>query len=211
MRCGRTRPGPGGGSGCIVPHGVPRPSVRVVRVAPDQRILLLRWRDPATGNHTWEPPGGGIEADEDPLAAARRELNEEVGLRDAPIGERSIVVARKPSWNGVDFAGEEAFFLCLLPLAPEVRPGGLEQYEVEQLQEHRWVPWHELGDLPDPVEPLQLLDVLTAPAPDDPNRRRTRARCRPRTRPPNPDRSHRSANGAASCPHFSPRRRAPAG
>lgn len=146
----------------------PRPSVRVVCVDPDQRILLMRWRDPATGNDIWEPPGGGIEADEDPLAAARRELYEEVGLQDVPIGERSILVARKLSWNSVDFAGEEAFFLCRLSSAPELRPGGLERYEVEQLQEHRWVPWRELGGLPDPVEPPELLDVLTELAPDGP-------------------------------------------
>ncbi|WP_405789034.1 NUDIX domain-containing protein [Streptomyces sp. NBC_01367] len=165
---GARAPDPAAAPGTLCRTESPRPSVRVVCVDPDRRILLLRRRDPATGNHIWEPPGGGIEADEDPLAAARRELNEEAGLRDAPIGERSIIVARKPSWNGVDFAGEEAFFPCLLPSAPEVRPGGLEQYEVEQLQEHRWVPWHELGDLPDPVEPPQLLDVLTAPAPDGP-------------------------------------------
>ncbi|MFD7926485.1 NUDIX domain-containing protein, partial [Streptomyces sp. NPDC059742] len=128
----------------------PRPSVRVVCVDPDQRILLLRWRDPATGNHIWEPPDGGIEADEDPLAAARRELNEEAGLRDAPIGERSIIVARKPSWNGVGFAGEEAFFLCLLPSAPEVRPGGLEQYEGEHIPEHAGVAWRGVGVRPPP-------------------------------------------------------------
>ncbi len=146
----------------------PRPSVRVVCVDPDQRILLLRWRDPATGNYIWEPPGGGIEADEDALAAARRELNEEAGLLDVSIGERSVIVSRKLRWNGVDFAGEEAFFLCLLSSASEVRPGGLEQYEAEQLQEHRWVPWHELGHLPDPVEPPQLLEVLTELVPDGP-------------------------------------------
>lgn len=64
----------------------------------------------------------------------------ETGLLDVCLGEGSIIVPRKPSWNGVDFAGEGAFFLCLLPSAPEVRPGGLEPYEVEQLQEHRWVP-----------------------------------------------------------------------
>lgn len=146
----------------------PRPSVRVVCVDPGQRILLLRWRDPATGNHIWEPPGGGIEAGEDPLTAARRELNEETGLLDVAIGEHSIIVPRKLNWNGVDCAGEEAFFLCLLPSAPEVRPGGLEPYEVEQFQEHRWVPWDELGSLLDPVEPPQLVEVLTKLAPDGP-------------------------------------------
>jgi len=142
--------------------------VRVLCVDPDQRVLLLRWRDPATGTHIWEPPGGGIKAGEEPLAAARRELREEAGLSEVPIGERFVVVPRKLHWNGVDFEGEEAFFLCLLTSAPEIRPGGLDQHEVEQLQGHRWVPWNALDRLPDPVEPPQLLQVLADLAPDGP-------------------------------------------
>lgn len=146
----------------------PRPSVRVVCVDPGQRILLLRWRDPATGDSIWEPPGGGIEAGEEPIVAARRELREEAGLTQVPIGERFVVVRRELRWNGVDFTGDEAFFLCRLTSPPRIRPTGLERHEVEQLQEHRWVPWQALDALGDPVEPPHLLQVLTELAPDGP-------------------------------------------
>lgn len=146
----------------------PRPSVRVVCVDPARRILLLRWRDPETGRHIWEPPGGGIRAGEDPPAAARRELHEETGLTAEGLGSRFVLVRREMRWNGADFAGEEAFFLCPLTAAQEVRPGGLEPHETEQLRGHRWVPWDALGALPDPVEPPHLLDVLAELDPDGP-------------------------------------------
>lgn len=146
----------------------PRPSVRIVCVDPDQRILLLRWCDPATGDSIWEPPGGGIQTGEVPIVAAQRELREETGLTQAPIGEHFAVVRRELRWNGVDFAGDEAFFLCRLTSPPRIRPAGLERHEVEQLREHRWVPWQALDALSDPVEPPHLLQVLTELAPDGP-------------------------------------------
>jgi len=146
----------------------PRPSVRVVCVDPDQRILLLRWRDRVSGDHVWEPPGGGIKPGEEPLDAARRELWEETGLAHVPIDERFTLVWREVRWNGVDFAGEEAFFLCRLTSAQGVHHRGFEPHEVEEFREHRWVPWHALDALEDPVEPPQLLQVLAELAPGGP-------------------------------------------
>lgn len=45
---------------------------------PAGRVLLVRSRDRLD---TWEPPGGVVEAGEDPAAAAWREVLEETGLR----------------------------------------------------------------------------------------------------------------------------------
>jgi len=49
--------------------------------APDGRILLVR---PSYRDDTWELPGGGLEAGEDPLAAATRETKEELGIDLTP-------------------------------------------------------------------------------------------------------------------------------
>ena len=51
----------------------------VVPVTGDGRVVLVRqWRQPV-GGFTLELPGGGVDAGEDPGAAARRELREEAG------------------------------------------------------------------------------------------------------------------------------------
>jgi len=51
-----------------------RETVRIVCLDAQYRLLLLRWRDPHSGQFLWEPPGGGIEPGESPIEAARREL-----------------------------------------------------------------------------------------------------------------------------------------
>ncbi|WP_404390418.1 NUDIX hydrolase [Humibacillus xanthopallidus] len=62
-----------------------RRAVRAVILAEDDRVLLCRFRFPHPAVPTdatvvWAAPGGGIEPDELPLEALRRELMEETGL-----------------------------------------------------------------------------------------------------------------------------------
>jgi 8-oxo-dGTP diphosphatase len=61
-----------------------RQAVRAVLVDPEQRVLLVRFEFPTATR--WALPGGGLERGEDHVNALRRELEEEVGLVDAPIG-----------------------------------------------------------------------------------------------------------------------------
>lgn len=61
-------------------------SIRVLVIDEAGRTLLAQFGDDRTGQRWWVPPGGGIEAGEDDLACAHRELLEEVGRNDLPIG-----------------------------------------------------------------------------------------------------------------------------
>lgn len=146
-----------------------RPAARVICLDAADRVLLLRWRDPADGRWLWEPPGGGIDPGETPLVAARRELTEETGLDPAAVQERWVPVERDSWWKGTRYVGIEQFFVARFggDRPPLTRTGLLPDEQVN-LDTHAWVPWAELAALPDELQPPRLLDVLAALVPDGP-------------------------------------------
>src|SRR5713226_1367279 len=87
---------------------VSRPSAPIICLDERGRILLLRWRDPFYGSTKWEPPGGGIDAGETPLQAARR-----------------------------DHEHTEWFYLARITKT-DVRPAGLRPDESNNFLGYRW-------------------------------------------------------------------------
>lgn len=153
-----------------------RRAARVICLDAAHRLLLLRWRDPFDGAWLWEPPGGGIEAGETPLVAARRELVEETGLDPAAVRDRSVPVDRDVRWNGIRYIGTEYFFVAkFADEQPSLVRTGLLPDEQATLDTHLWIAWSDLGSLSDPVEPPQLPAVLASLVPDGPWRDRGRA------------------------------------
>jgi len=65
-----------------------REAVRVLILDDAGRVLLVRFEFPKdfVDSVLWAAPGGGIERGEDDVSALERELIEEVGLGQAPIG-----------------------------------------------------------------------------------------------------------------------------
>lgn len=74
-----------------------RACVGIVLIAPDRRIFVGERRDTPGA---WQMPQGGIDRGETPVEAAFRELEEEVGTREAEL------LAVAPDWLLYDFPAE---------------------------------------------------------------------------------------------------------
>jgi double-stranded uracil-DNA glycosylase len=78
-----------------------RRAVRAVVLDPEDRVLLVQYRNPVTLETWWGTPGGGVEEGEEHEPALRRELAEELGLHEFELGplvwthERTFPWARR--------------------------------------------------------------------------------------------------------------------
>jgi 8-oxo-dGTP pyrophosphatase MutT (NUDIX family) len=136
-----------------------RPAVRALLVAPDDRVLMVRWAFP-DGGGVWGLPGGGIDPGETHAGALRRELLEEVGL-DLPEDRHGPCVGhRRHLFDiGGGYDGQEEWFYLARVGAFEPR-GALSAAELatEGLAEIRWMTLAEVRALPDETsgEPVFL-------------------------------------------------------
>lgn len=150
-----------------------RTAARVVLVDPEQRVLLLGARDPADGRVVWFVPGGGVEAGEDLLRAARRELSEEVPAA-ADIELHGPVWRRHHdfSWAGHGVCQEEWFFVARLDQPLDAATIRLSGIEARSFVEARWATLADLADWPDILAPRRmaelLVPILAGQLPDDP-------------------------------------------
>jgi 8-oxo-dGTP pyrophosphatase MutT (NUDIX family) len=115
-----------------------RQAVRAIVRAPGGRVLLVRFEF-ESGTH-WALPGGGIDPGETPREALRRELIEELGLHDAPIGPHvwnRVHLIHFP--NGLFDGQREQIHVVDLPDVFEPTPTlSWEQLNAEYVYELRW-------------------------------------------------------------------------
>ena len=85
---------------------------RVIVLDPEDRVLLFRYDDgPPNGRH-WCTPGGGLDDGEDYPAGARRELAEETGWTDVPVGPEVYERTRIMEYADAIVRQHERFFLA---------------------------------------------------------------------------------------------------
>ena len=123
-----------------------REVARVVVLDCNRNVLLVRYedavpmdpkrRDPIT---YWVPPGGGVDARESHVSAARRELLEETGLAEE-IGIPLWVCRHNLRFRGGLVEQVEHFFLVQLST---LRPS-VANSTSEAIVEHRWWSHEEL-------------------------------------------------------------------
>ena len=140
---------------------VARVGGRLLIVDPDERVLLVHERIGGGVTH-WLTPGGGVEAGEDPRAAAVREAVEEVGLSIelAPEQPTVLVTQRLWSWAGVTYDQVDHFYLARVGRGLHVQPQGLTAMERQTVLGHAWWSIAELRATDEILLPVDLGDVL---------------------------------------------------
>lgn len=146
-----------------------RQAARVVLLDREGRTLLFRFVDPVNGSPFWITPGGGLDEGETFEDAARRELREETGL---VVGEGLAAAGFGPCvWRRtIDiryghkrFRQHERYFpLTLNARQPAIDTGGMLDYEVSDLQDHRWWTADDITASADRFAPSRLGELIPA-------------------------------------------------
>ena len=132
-----------------------RQGVRALVIDDAERILLVRFD--FDDGELWATPGGGVEADETPEEAIRRELHEEVGLRDVELGP--VIWRREHVFSFGPYDGQrETFYLVRRWTAQEVPLMSDEELRAEKLGASRW--W-SLADVRQTLRRTAPRDLVT--------------------------------------------------
>lgn len=124
----------------------------------DDRVLLVHFQFPTWT--LWATPGGGVESDETLETAIRRELLEEVGLRDVELGP--IIWERTHEFPFAVFSGQHEKFFLVRTSTSAVEPLlSKEELLAEHVTASRWWSVQEIREERDELfAPRDLASLL---------------------------------------------------
>jgi 8-oxo-dGTP pyrophosphatase MutT (NUDIX family) len=144
-----------------------RHAVRVLLIDEQMRVLLLRGERPENGLAFWFPAGGRLEDGEDARAAAVREVAEETGLADVPLGPEIWRRRHLFTWRGEEWDQRERWFIARVPhFEPDT--SGMTEVEKAEISACRWWTLDEMDATTDELVPGDLGDRLRALLTDGP-------------------------------------------
>jgi ADP-ribose pyrophosphatase YjhB (NUDIX family) len=145
-----------------------REAGRVIVLDPQDRVLLFRYDDaPPNGNH-WSTPGGGLNPGEDFAAGARRELAEETGWSDVPLGPQVLDRTLVMDYGGRMVRQHEVFFAARVAVAQRELGDVAAMHVSDGIVESRWWTAAEIEATGEVVWPPGLAGLVAALASGQP-------------------------------------------
>ncbi len=117
---------------------VNRKACRALILTPSHEVLLIKIENPDGNWFGWITPGGGIDPGEDEITALKRELLEELGLKDFEVGPKIWTRFHAFPWKEKQIEQHEVFFLVSVDRfepRPTLNP---DVVELLDLKEFRW-------------------------------------------------------------------------
>ncbi len=139
---------------------VVRAAARALVIDPDDRVLLVRFVFPETGEEFWATPGGGLDPGEELEQALRRELREETGLEDVELGP--VIWTRRHvfPWAGQTWDQSEEVVLVRVPAFVPYPQLSSAELASEGVHELRWWTLDELAGSDANFAPTRIVRFL---------------------------------------------------
>lgn len=121
-----------------------RHTARLIVLDPSNRLLLIQYRAEQPFLHNgreeslfWYTPGGGIDPGETPEQAALREIDEEMGIRDVPLGPQVAACTALRNRFSVKRLCHESYFLMRTPDS-RFDTARLAETDIDPVADVRW-------------------------------------------------------------------------
>jgi 8-oxo-dGTP pyrophosphatase MutT (NUDIX family) len=153
---------------CPLPGALPgagdavrvRRAGRVIVLDPDDRVLLFRYDDGPPNARHWCTPGGGLNDGEDYPAGARRELAEETGWTDVPVGSEVYERTLTMEYADAIVRQHERFFLARVDIGERGLGEVADMHVSDGIAAWHWWTLAELDATDEVIWPPGLADLI---------------------------------------------------